>query len=192
MFSMLVVTNMMAQDIYSVGNYIRTTDSNTAVGLYKNGSRITDRGSVSYNFDATDVLFRNDTCYFSYKNTTTGRSFIGAYPGPTNVPYFDAGAGSTINAMCIIARTIYSIGYKKNNNGIYRACLWENNDTTPRWIGNNDYPSYSSCATACCIGQLKGGGSFWTISVGYQYTSSSVYKGVVWKYNTVLMIWESI
>ncbi|MBO4738244.1 MAG: T9SS type A sorting domain-containing protein, partial [Bacteroidales bacterium] len=161
-------------------------DSNTAIGMYKNGSQITNRGSGTSNFDATDVLFRNDTCYFSYKNTTTGRSFIGAYPGPGNIPYFDAGAGSTINAMCLsgtASNAIYSFGYKKNSDGIYQACVWVNNDTIPMWLGNNNYASY---ATAGCMGLLNGSTTPWTITVGRQYTSSSVYQGVVWQGRTEL------
>ena len=180
MISMLVVTNIMAQDIYTVGNYASSTD-NKGVCLNKNGSRLTERSAANYSFDATDVLVRNDTVYFSYNNTTLFRGFIDTYPRRGTV-FLDAGTSSTIEAMCLSElNTLYSIGYKKNSTGKYQACLWTNNDSTPVWIGSADN---SSWAYAGCVGRL--GNVIWTISVGCQYTSSTVYKGVVWKYKTEL------
>ena len=66
-------------------------------------------------------------------------------------------------------------------NGLQRAVIWTNDNTTPYLtLGNTSYKSEAKAGTRMYDG------SYWTITVGVQYTSSTAFNGVVWKASDVL------
>ena len=167
----------VAQDIYYSGYY--STGGMHLPAVYKNGSKLYDvTNFTSKHGESTDVITYNGDVYWVMNcNNTDGTYYYGDIKKNSST-YFDSPVdqGYHINDLELYGSNIIAAGCR-NNSGVKTATLWENSNTSPYFtLGDGTYPSE---AMACTRASFSDG--IWTITVGFQYTSSSSYKGVVWR-----------
>ena len=190
--AMLVMSGMMAQDVYSAGYRTNTSGNHEAV-FCQNGSYISGFSSETYNYEGKDILFACNGKLLEAFNRTDNNDNRGYVYNKTDGEYFlSPGADTYIHGLACFPTggnsSVYAVGTKKIG-GVWTAVLWSGTNTDPVQLGNGTYSSYPY-AGGCC-GYYQGGQ--WTMSAGIQYVSSSTYHGVVWKYNTQLFdLGESI
>ena len=176
---MLATVGMsMAQDIWSVGYSNNSTTGKKDGRLYKNGSSQLSVSTSSTDYEGVGVVKHTDgVVYWAVNGTTSSSNLAYVYTDTPSTPYLSTGAGSKINAL-FHRTSLYAAGYYTVD-GKKVACTWRNDNSTPEYVmGNSSYDSEALCGMFPHVSGLYTG--------GYQYTSSSVYHGVIWKNNTVL------
>ncbi|MBO4738811.1 MAG: hypothetical protein J5606_04535, partial [Bacteroidales bacterium] len=182
--SMLVVTDMMAQDIYTAGYYTNSYGTHSAV-VYKNNSRIHSiAAATNSHTECKGVMVFNDTVYWSVNamDTTTNKTYRygDIFKGSTR--WLSQSGGSHINALFHGKTSVFAVGCK-NINGVKTAVLWRDSDATPLRIwGDTIHASEANCAT---MEANDGVSSGYVIAGGYQYDDST-YHGVIWRSQRVL------
>ena len=173
----------VAQDVWYCGSYPNSTYGNEWAVVYKNGELLYHQGGQSsqYNWESTACVFHNNKIYWTanlldgsdYYNADVFENGMGHLSLPSHVcqGYF--------HDICFGDDNLYTVGsWKVNGNGPRRATIWKNDDWHAYYqLGN---ANYNSDIYAVCYGD----GNLY--SAGIQYTSSSSYKGVVWKNGDVL------
>ena len=186
-FSMLVVTDMMAQDIYTVGYITSTTTGNHVATLYKNGSKVKGGGDYYNRHTESDaVTFFRDTVYWveNCMDTAGNKYMYGDILRGDGTRYLSNiyDGGTHINALFHSNINLFAAGTKKID-GVTTAVLWRDNDPTPlRIMGNKIHSSYAYCGTILYDDTKD---VTWAITGGVQYDDTS-YHGVIWKSASVL------
>ena len=174
----------VAQDIYTSGYF--TSNSRHQPAVYKNGSRLYwNDGFTSKNGESTDVLFNNGDVYWVKNCINTDGTYHYGDIMKNNGTYLDSPTeqGYHINDLFLGHPSSYSSNDLhaagcRNIGGVKTAVVFLNESTTPYLtLGNGTWPSEAYAGTTIYIP----GTGYWTISAGVQYTSSTAYKGVVWK-----------
>ena len=177
----------VAQDIYTAGYYTNTSGNHTAA-VYKNGTKLYEMSggnSTTFSYEAKDVACRNGDVFWVRDAMYADGSGIcrGVVKKNNNSTNFlDEGADNKyyFNKIAIDYDGYTAVAGWKNdadNGNLYRAAVWTcsssgNANATPHYLGNTSYSSFAYDVE-------------WyddeVYTCGSQYTSSSAYKGVVWK-----------
>ena len=179
--AMLVMSSIIAQDVYTAGWYYGSSDNQIAA-VYKNGAKIYEFANSSYHYQATDVVRFNGNTYWSFNcsNPSTGND-IWAAVYKNGERYLELpivyDGGLKINDMCMTSNLIFSAG-STNVSGVQRAALWRGNETTPiRTFGNSSFASEALCC-AIITGNVTVG--------GYEWVTGTDYEGKIWRGSDVL------
>ena len=177
----------VAQDIYTSGCYTPSGASHTKAALYKNGSMLYEFGPGISSFDyvAQDV-----SCFggnvFWITNAIVGNDPVRGIVQKNNGTIFlDEGSDNDygMNKLAIDHDGwVVAAGCKKSGN-FWRAARWMcsadgNTSATVDWLGNTSYNSSAYGAT-------------WhdefAYTCGMQYTSSSAFRGIIWRGTSVYL-----
>ena len=176
----------MAQDVYSAG-YTTNSDGANVATVYRNGELLYQSlpaAGTNYSKESTDVIYHNGDVYWVVNCMQDGNYYWADIHKNDGV-YLNSpvGEGRHINALAWSSYDdLYSAGCMKID-GVKTAVFWYNDDPDPDFVlGDHVYPSEAMAVTSAYID----GSGVWTFSAGYQYTSSTEYKGVVWKAGNVL------
>ena len=168
----------VAQDIWSCGYYTSSNTQNAAV--YKNNTKMYNTSLVgSFYADCTGIDVYNGDVYW-VNNCYNSSGFHYADVMKNSSTYLDSPAGE--------GRHIYDLHRSKNGNlfaagcktvnGVQTAVCWKNDDANPiGQMGNGSYGSVAYGVTTIPINN-------YVYTVGYQYTNSSTYHGVLWRGNS--------
>ena len=167
----------IAQDVWSCGY---TNGSPQQAAVYKNSTKMYYSSySGSLHGDCTGLDVYNGDVYW-VKNCFDGDSFRYADVMKNNSTYLDSPVGE--------GRHIYDLQRSKNGNLFSVGCMtvndvktavrWKNDDADP--IGQMGNGSFESVAYGVTTIPTDG----YVYTVGYQYTNSSTYHGVLWKGNS--------
>ena len=182
---MLVVTDMMAQDIYTSGYFTNSYGTHSAV-VYKNDLKIHGMQASDYcHTETKSVMVLKDTVYWVVNCMDTANNqyrYADIFKGSTRWLSQSGGSHSHINALFHSQSNIFAAGCKTIN-GVKTAVLWRNNNVTPlRTWGDTIHASEANCATMEANDGVSGGV---VIAGGYQYDDST-YHGVIWRSHNVL------
>lgn len=179
---MLVMSGVIAQDVYTVGWFINEYDHSTA-SLYINGVYTIGLVGVTYDYVATDVVMRDGNIYWAVNVIDSSSDCIRALVEKNGDDYLDLGynygGGLKINDLCVSSDNFILSAGSTNVDGVQRAALWVNDNTTPiHTYGNASYPSEA----LCCANLYSG---FVTVG-GYEWVSGTVREGKIWYGSDVL------
>ena len=173
----------VAQDVYSAG-YTGSGTSSKHAAVFKNNSLLyqtSDSNSESY-----DVVVNNGYVYWIDNAFNDDGSYAYGDIYRNNSRWFNSptGTGYHINDLFLdeLYPSVVLAAGCMDIDGLRRAVIWENDNTTPYLtLGNTSYKSEARAGA-----RMYNSSGTWTISVGVQYTSTSAYNGVVWKAENVL------
>lgn len=177
MVLLATVGTTMAQDIYSAGNF--ETNGLQGAGFYVNGELKGSFSGGTYEFEGKDVTIAGDKVYYGYNNTTLDMGFVRRYnlDGTGGASYLDLGDNTAVSKLYTSGSgTPWTVGSKKID-GKWKAAVWGSTVTPVRTYGLDGYNAYGLCGAMYSDGNNLIG--------GYQYTSSSVYHGVIWHAGSV-------
>ena len=174
--AMLVMSGIIAQDIYTSGYY--TNDNGIkAAAVYKNGQRLYMLGgsSTSTNYESRAVVVDGTDIYWSVNYINSDNSLGYADVFKNSSTYLNSQTvGRRINDMFYYWGNLYSFGLQTFD-GVQKAVVWKNDSSDPyKTFGASTYTSEVTCGTP----YLNEGSYF--VAGGYQYTSDSQYHGVIW------------
>ncbi len=168
----------VAQDIYTAGYYTSPSGKNYAA-VYKNGSKLHDAssGGPSTSSESSDVVLHNGDVYWVENSTnSSGAYFADVFKNNTRYLSNPTGSGTYIHDL-FAGNNLFAAGYKTTS-GVKTAVVWRNSDETPiHTMGSGSYPSEAFCGIAY---------NTYVYTGGYQNTSTTAYKGVIWKGSSVL------
>lgn len=186
LLALFAITSMaQAQDIYTVGSYTNGS-GNQLAAVYKNGSKYWDFfGNSSFTYEATDIAGHNNDLYWIWNAERISPSEPARAKVVKNgVVFLDEGDDNKyrFNGIDIdYDGWVATVGYKidADHSNLRRAAKWTcnssgNSSATANYLGNTSYNSYAY--------DVDWYGDYLYVC-GVQYTSSSAYKGVVWKGN---------
>ena len=169
----------VAQDVYSAGYYTNTNGYECAA-VYKNGNKLHYvSGFDDAHYKSTDVVFfSGDVYWVKNRLRNDGSPNYGDVQKNDNIYLSNPVSSGTYIHDLFFGSNLFAAGYKTTG-GVKTAVVWRNDDATPiLTLGNGSYHSEAFC------GVIANGGYAYT--GGYQNTSSSAYKGMIWKDNNVL------
>ena len=176
--AMLVMSGIIAQDIYTSGYYFVDGHRNSAV--YKNGTYLYGAsGSSSYwHYSSAVVVSSTNDVYWADNcadaTALTNYNYGDVFKNGNRWLSNPTGSGSQIFALWRSSNNyIFSAGCK-DVNGVRTAVMWRNDETTPYYtLGDGVYPSIALCGVFV--------GSYSYIG-GFQQTSATASSrhGVVW------------
>ena len=184
----------VAQNVWSSGYYSNNGIHQPAV--YKNGSKLyEDTGFSSKHGESSDVVVKDGYVYW-VKNCieTNGSYFYGDIMKNSGV-YLNSptGQGYHINDLFledpfyIGGDDVYAVGCM-NISGVKTAVVWLDDNTTPYLtLGDGTLPSEAYAG----LRKAFDTNTCFTFSVGVQYTSSTTFKGVIWKGSDVFHEFEN-
>ena len=184
----------VAQNVWSSGYYSNNGIHQPAV--YKNGSKLyEDTGFSSKHGESSDVVVKDGYVYW-VKNCieTNGSYFYGDIMKNSGV-YLNSptGQGYHINDLFledpfyIGGDDVYAVGCM-NISGVKTAVVWLDDNTTPYLtLGDGTLPSEAYAG----LRKAFDTNTCFTFSVGVQYTSSTTFKGVIWKGSNVFHEFEN-
>ena len=177
----------VAQDIYSAGYY---TSSNQKAAVYKNGTKLYEYGSASnFSYDSPDVACYNGDVFWITNAFNSSGICKRAMVRKNSSTFLDEGADNEyfMKALAIDHDGwVVAVGGKQNGS-VFRAARWScgpygSTSAPVSYMGNTSYDSWAL-------------GCLWynnyVYSCGYQYTSSSAYRGVIWKGSDVFKNFDS-
>ena len=173
-FVMLAIAGaMMAQDIYTAGDYIREEDGLHEAAAFKNGEVLYHSFWGSQNNTCTDVVVDADGNVFWVRNSSNGTSKYGDVFKNDDYYLNNSNTGSHLDALILKGSNVYAAGYLTTSSVRY-ATVWKDTDNTPyaSWgDGVNDYQAAGIYAAS--------DGAIYTC--GYKTDSDNNYTAYVWK-----------
>ena len=169
----------VAQDVYTAGYFMGSNGEQRAT-IYKNGNKLHDvhSGGGSTTSASTDVEYHNgDVFWVENSMLSSGEFYFGdVFKNSDRYLSNPVNSGSHINAI-IHGNNLWSVGCKTID-GVQTAVAWKNDNNSPQYtLGSG---SYKSEATDVVIAPDA---AVWIC--GVQYTSESVYHGVIWRNGTL-------
>ena len=161
----------VAQDVYSSGYYMASSGK-TQAAVYKNNTKLYEYNNTSYDYEGTDVIRFNGDTYWSLNATSTNWAAVYKNGNRFLDPELSSTGNLKMNALCHGVNYVFTAGCTPSGS-VKHACVWRGSETSPLATINSG--SYDSEALCCDYGNNT------LYYAGYQYSSSSLYTGKVWK-----------